>query len=388
MVTLPRVQAIDTVRGFAIFAMVVAHTAYFTRDFSPYPYRAAESLLNDVAAPLFALIIGVTITVTAPYLCRTDGGAGVGEVIVAATREAGDARGRDGSGEASADSQLFRLQKRRYLKRTAVKALALILLGFLLEIGNMRIDIVLDYLGFALLITLPFIFRRTRTLILWVVLLALLGPIAVSYTTTHMPVWFWQFQLEHPWVLYVAQWVTLGSNYRLMGILLMFLLGIVVGRTCLRSRSRLQRLAIASLVVFILVQIWVAFDMPGTGVDGGYVEIVRDAAMSMLALTVIWLLMSARVGGAKSVWVTVLEPLTAQGRMALSVYAFHVLVLTAVGVMTMRDSGHTLLLSPLFGWVVQLGLIIACWVFAAAWWRWLGPGPIERLVKVITQPLR
>lgn len=62
-----RVFSLDAARGFAIFAMIVAHTYIFISP-AHILVAYAEGTLNHLAAPLFALIIGVTIAVTGPQV--------------------------------------------------------------------------------------------------------------------------------------------------------------------------------------------------------------------------------------------------------------------------------------------------------------------------------
>jgi hypothetical protein len=74
-----------------------------------------ESLLNDVTAPLFALVIGVTVAVTAAP-----------------------------PGTATA-------QRRRYQNQTAIRAGALIAIGLLLDVRFSGVAVVLPHLGVTML---------------------------------------------------------------------------------------------------------------------------------------------------------------------------------------------------------------------------------------------
>lgn len=348
-----RFFALDAARGFAVFAMVVAHTSPFILP-TPKAVEFAESVLNDVAAPLFALIIGVTVAVAGP--------------------------------SADADAAV----RSRYRLQTAVKAVALIGLGFLLELAPSGVNVVLDYLGATMLVALPFLFVRVRTLLVWAAVLTAIGPgivTALRSLTLTFP------QLLHPQtpLTVLLDWLALGRGYQVLAFLPLLLAGIALGRTILHERRAIRILLVASLVVFVPMQLWKTLDLPGTGIRGGYVEVWREAPLAFGALACVLLLAGLAPERVRRVTGPTFEPLAVQGRLALSVYVFHVAILMWIFALRATASPET---APWFssprGWAIQIGLVVVCWAFSAAWWRWIGTGPVERLLGALSgrHPLR
>ncbi|WP_162903771.1 heparan-alpha-glucosaminide N-acetyltransferase domain-containing protein [Leucobacter sp. wl10] len=346
--TTARYYSLDAARGFALFAMVIAHTGPFLKP-APMIIAYPESILNDVAAPLFMLSIGVTATIAGPPI-----GA-----------DAGD--------------------RRRYRLQTAVRAVILIALGFLLEFAPSGVNIVLDYIGVAMLLALPFLFARTRTLLIWAAALIAIGPGLVT--------WLRGLAVTVPELVYpttpvtiALDWIALGHGYQALAFLPILLIGLVLGRTILRNRAAMFVLFHASVVAFIPIELWRILDLPGTGIRGGYVEVLRELPLALGAFALIALLTDLGpdrlVTGARRVF----EPLSVQGRLGLSIYALHVLVL--MGIWAARNASASSGAVTWFSWprgaAIQIGLVVFCWLFAAAWWRWLGPGPIERVVGVVS----
>ena len=172
-----RVAALDAVRGFAIVAMIIAHAIPFTRAVTPQSVLAGEALLNDVASPLFAFVIGATLALNIGGLPRTE-----------RTR--------------------FRIQ-------TAIKAAALIVLGFSLDLVEAHVAVVLDYLGAAMLVAIPLLFCSTRTLLAITAALCVAGPLITDAAR--------QAAFAVPGLVYpvtpitvVLDWLALGESYRVL----------------------------------------------------------------------------------------------------------------------------------------------------------------------------
>ncbi len=347
-----RLLALDAARGFAVWAMIVAHTAPFLRP-SPRAVEFADGVLNDVAAPLFALIIGVTVAVAGPPVT------------------------------APAD------RRQRYRRRTAAKAVVLIVLGLLLDLRFSGVAIVLAYLGVTILAAIPLLFVRVRTLVLSALLLLVVGPgiitglratLANGLVLTDTPIRDAAF--HWPVTSTLLDWIVLGRSYQLLTLLPLVLLGVAIGRTILSQRHPMLALLGVSFVAFVVMQLWKSMDQPGTGIRGGYVEVWRETPLALGALAGVVLLTglaSPRILGATR---PLAEPFAVQGRLALSVYVLHVLIL--MGVYSMRGEATGDLATwfvPPRGWAIHVGLVLACWAFAAAWWHRNGTGPVERLLR-------
>lgn len=345
-----RVFAIDAVRGFAIFAMVVAHTAPYLQP-TPRPLEIVEGLLNDVAAPLFALVIGVTISLTAPSAARGDD----------------DAR-----------------QRWIYRAQTGAKALVLIALGFLLEFAPSGVNIVLDYLGIMLLTMIPLLFLRTRSLLIVAGALLAVGPGIVTMVR--------QIAETTPSLIFprtigtrLLDWFVLGVAYQVLALLAMGLIGMAIGRSVLRDRRAFTFLFWGSVIAFIPFKAWKMLDLPGSEIRGGYAEVLSEAALAIGVFSFVVLVTDLASSRVRRTTQLIAAPLVVQGRMALSIYVFHVLVLMEVVQLRMRfaESSIEWFMWPR-GLIIQLGVIAICWMFAAFWWRWIGIGPVERLLGVVS----
>ncbi len=342
-----RLFGIDAARGFAIFAMVIAHTTVFVQPMPGFLAKA-EGLLNDVAAPLFALIIGVTFAISGPRQSA-----------------AGDERRR------------FRLQ-------TAVKAGLLIALGLLLEAAPSGVNVVLDYLGITMLLALPVVFASARTLLIWAGALTVLGPGIVT--------WLRGIASEAPALIAprtfgttLLDWIALGTGYQALSLLPLVLIGTAIGRTVLSRRGPMLVLLITSSVAVVPPMLWQMLDLPGTEIRGGYVEVLRELPLALAAFAGIVLLTDLAPSRVAAASRRLFEPAAVQGRLALSVYVFHVGILMWLTALRLSQSPETLVwLSPPRGYLVQLGLVVVCWAFAAVWWRFVGTGPLERIFGIIT----
>ena len=75
-------------------------------------------------------------------------------------------------------------------------------------------------------------------------------------------------------------------------------------------------------------------------------------------------------------------PFRDMGRVSLSIYVLHLVVLMAVWQTDLApdlavDGGWK-------GWALMAGLLVGCAVFAMTWTRWFGRGPLERLLGVLS----
>lgn len=341
-----RLLIVDAARGFAVTAMIIAHTAPFLKP-APRGVGLAQSLLNDVAAPLFALVIGLTVAVTAAP-----------------------------PGTATA-------QRRRYRVQTAIRAGALIAIGLLLDIRFSGVTVVLQHLGVTMLAMLPFLFMRTRPLLAWGAAFLVVGPAVVTWCRIYgIPMLSPNSPLA---VRAVLDWIVLGRSYQALTLLPLALIGIVIGRTILRQRRAMTILLAASVAGFLTVQLWIALDLPGRSLRGGYVEAWREAPLALGALAAIVLLTDLAPDRVLRMTVPPARAVAVMGTMSLSVYVLHVLIL--MGLYSVQPTAAESLafwrVQPR-GWLAQIGLVLVCWIFAAAWWRWMGTGPVERVLGVVS----
>lgn len=299
-----RFFALDAARGFAVVAMVIAHTSPFIQP-APKVVVLAESILNDVAAPLFALLIGVTVVVAGAPL-----------------------------NAAPADRRCYRIQSAR-------RAGTLIALGVLLDIRFSGVVIVLQHLGVTMLLMLPFVFLRTRTVLVCATGLLLVAPGIVTWCRLHLGLY--APQVYTTWfVREPVGWLVLDRSYQAITLLPLMLIGIAIGRTVMHSRQAMISVLIVAVPVFLVGRLWATFDLPGSDIRGSYPEVWREAALALGAFATIMLLVELASERLLRASGPIAEPFAVQGRMALSLYVFHVLIL--MGVYSVRSrAGESLL---------------------------------------------
>lgn len=329
--------------------MIVAHAIPFTVAVTPGFILAGEALLNDVASPLFALVIGATIALNT----RADRFASRGA------------------------------SRSRFRAETAIKAVVLIGIGLALGLGYSRVAVVLEFLGTTLLVALPFLFVSTRWLLVAITALCLAGPPVIEWTrdvATATPT------LVYPPTPFTValDWLALDSSYRVLSLLPLLLLGIVLGRWALGRPGRTVIIAACGVVAFGASVPWrEAAVAAGTFTSGSYPDLLRDLGLSLIAYGGLSLLVDATRGRWRTATRAVMLPLTAQGEMALSVYVLHIVALMVIWASPLAATGSVWIGTPR-GWLLTAALLAGCAAFAIVWTRTLGPGPIERLVGVVT----
>ena len=323
--------------------MIIAHNVVFIRPTAPETVLRIDSVLSDLASPLFALVIGVTTVLVAP--------TGGGDPAV----------------------------RRRFTRQFAIKGLALVPIGWLLSVRPSGVDVVLDPLGITMVCAAPLLFVRSRVLSVGVVALVVLGPVlneAARGLTVAAPA-----VAGAPVVSELLDWFVLGGNYRVTGLLPLLLLGIVLarwltGQGAVRRRRGSVVLLVVGAAAFLAAQATRPLGWADAKLSGGHIDIVRDVGLAVGCYAAVVLLVELAPRASR----LVLEPIAVQGRLALSVYVGHVAVLMVAWLPPVRDRLFPQLEQPAVGWVLQLGLVVLCWLAAALWWRRWGTGPVERVI--------
>ncbi|MEE2567948.1 acyltransferase family protein [Pseudarthrobacter sp. J64] len=325
---------VDGLRGFAIAAMLVAHGAPLLGKLPSVP-GAAFDALNDVASPLFALVMGM-----AGLIVLKRGDTAVSFVSV-----------------------------------KAVQGLLLIVAGLLLMSLHTWVGVVLPQLGLVLILGAPLLLLPARWLG-WAAGLAFLaGPVIVMITGLLVPA-TWVTQPESgPQLL---QWLVTGRQYRLTSLLPFFLLGAFLYSTRALYHLRQSRALLWSGLALTVAWYPAASFARASGAgflvtSGGYLDLVRDLGLVALVTGVAGLAAGARRKQVQRLARLPITILAGPGKLALSLYAAHVLVLLPISYAMVAQSPAVRALTFV---AFVVGLLLAGWL----WARFLGKGPLEALM--------
>lgn len=336
-----RVVGVDVARGLAVVGMFAAHL--WPRDVLD------ERLFDGRSAILFATLAGV----------------GLG-LLTGGARPVGADR------------------RPRLVAAVAVRASVLVVLGLALQVWNPWVLVILPYYGVMFVLLLPLLFAPR-----WVVAAAgallvvvcpwLVGLVPVdAYGSTTLP--------GGAGILSDA---LLVGSYPALVWLPFLCAGLVAARSDLR-RPGVQLALVAGGALAALVG-YGARLLPGAAGltvldpaahEGMPAEVVGSGGVALAVLgALLWLTDPAR-GRAGDRLRLVLHPLAATGAQPLTVYSAH-LLLTAPLFLLAEGTG-TVYGLPL-GWLVAS--VVLTLAYAVAWQRWLGRGPVERVVALLTAPL-
>lgn len=313
---------LDAARGLAIVAMVIAHAhPWFV---APGPLNRLVGEINDLASPLFALVMGVSAGLVA-------------RDIVARHQE-----------------------RWPTIAHFAVRAVLLIVIGELLVKFDTWIAVVLQPLGLTALVGAFVMFLRPRHLIPLAVLTWLLA-LANTLPGTEPDNADW----HAPWH-WLHVYVLSDSHYRLTGLLPLFLLGVVVGRVGHTHRHTLH----LTLAVGVAAAIgWLAGKALHLSTDPGrWVDNTHDLALCAIVFAVVCMAAGAPAAVGKVSRVA-LRPAALIGTVALSAYALQFVLLKVL-------VQHPPSWLP-FGWQPAVVFVGACLLLSWLWARTIGKGPLE-----------
>ena len=331
-----RDPAVDLVRGVAVICMVIAHV----RVWAPFDSGVAELVLlvvNNVASPLFALVMGVSAGIV---LTRREGRVAGGVFVV----------------------------------RDLVRGVLLVGIGLALQALHTFVAIVLMSLGATLMVAAPLALLPVPAVGAIAAAVFAAGPwvnaaarSALDPTRVH----------SDALVDQVLQWLVLSTHYRVVSLLPFVLAGVVLARVRLTRQAAATTLGVGLLAGVGVVLLRLAGH--GLGVSevrsGDLPDALLDVALAATAFGVIVLL--ARWVPMRPV-VTALAPVRATGALALTAYVLHVCLIAVV--MRAVDWPAAQEGWALYGGGILLATVGVCWL----WWRLLGKGPVERLMAVVT----
>lgn len=322
----------DVLRGVAIFAMLVAHGAPLVMD-APWGVTAITGALNDVASPLFALVMGMS----AQLVLQRENGS-VSRVSV----------------------------------QQVARAAILIALGLWLSTWGSWVAIVLSYLGVTLLVGAPLLLLSSRAVaVVLVLVVAVSEPLLVELRRLLGPL-----VAQQPLLLAPAEWIGLGPHYRLVNLLPMFLAGALLLRAGIPASSR------ASLTAALIGLVGVGVDqaaasLPGfAAASGSWIDTLGDVGLVALAYAAVSALAGIRTPAVRRLVDAVFVPFRACGSLALSLYVLQIALIAWWSSQGLGWRG-----THLVPWLV---LVPGLMTLGTLWWRLVGLGPVEWVMGVVT----
>ncbi|WP_194397278.1 heparan-alpha-glucosaminide N-acetyltransferase domain-containing protein [Microbacterium atlanticum] len=320
----------DVLRGVAIIAMLLAHAMLFFPDASASMVFVVANV-NDLASPLFALVMGMSAQIVwdrAPRWWPT-------------------------------------------LGQQWLRGLALIVLGLWMATWGSWVVIILAYLGLLLIVGVPLLKLRTGWLVMAtifaVIVSAPLNAWARGLASTS-PEWHWATQQ-------LATWAALGTSYRLTNLLPFFLFGALLLRHGFRRDRWLQWMLVAAPITYLVRPLGERM-LGWPEVSGSYPDTLHDVGLVFATyVAVVWLATVTRPRP-RRVIDGLFVPIRACGEVALSLYLLHVGII-AVWAGSLGLPVDTILL----GWVLTVPLVV---LVGWAWWRFVGTGPVEWLLGWVT----
>lgn len=327
MTVLPagRLVGVDVARGLAIVGMLYAHTA---------DDGSAESLADGRSSVLFATLAGVSLGLIT-------GGP------------------RPVTGRARRDARLS----------VALRGLLLVALGLLLWMLGTPVAVILDYYGVLFLALLPVLFAPPTVVAAVGLVAALAGPVLVAAVGPDLRT---PFTAGRPGRL-LAEWFVTGYYPDVVWAAYLCA-GLLVARLDL-ARPAIQRaLLVAGSATSVLGYGGARLlGLDATAHADTTAEVLGAGGLAIALIGGLQLLCTA--AGARRV----LEPLAAAGSMPLTIYTGQLLVL-AVWLTTPAAGDPPWIAS----WPLLVGLVLGSLVFATAWRRTVGRGPMESLVTGLT----
>jgi len=337
----PRVVAVDIARGLAVLGMFAAHM---------WPRAELdERVFDGRSAILFATLAGISLGLTS-------GGA---DPV---------ARGR----------------RAPVVGSILIRATVLVLLGLVLQAWNEYVLVILPYYGvmFALLAVVLFAPRP--------VLLGLAAVVAVvaPWLADQVPVTTLGSPLAGSVAGLAADALLVGS-YPALVWLPFLLVGLVAARSDLRRLRTGVLLLVGGLVAALVgygarwlpgASSWPALDPAAH--EAAPAEIVGSGGTA-LAVVGLLLLATRPAWPAGRALATTLSPLAAVGSQPLTIYSAHLVLTAPLFTLYRLDGGRYGL--PL-GWLVAAIVLTIAW--AVLWRRFVGRGPLERVVARVSRPWR
>jgi uncharacterized membrane protein len=347
-----RLVGVDIARGLAILGMFVAHLG----DDGPGGRHDPEWFVvaDGRSAALFALLAGVSLALA--------------------------------NGRQVAPSGLALTRARL---ATLVRAGVLLLIGVVLVLLGTPVLVILPAYAAMFVLALPFLGADRRALLLGAVTAAVVSPAVIFLLTTPLErggasVAARVTGLADPVELPLDEFAT--GAYPALIFLAYLLLGMILGRSDLSATP--VQLGLVGSGTILAAAAWgssrLALDALGTDAsplslrlasaaahDDSTLEVIGNCGTSIAVIGLCLLLTRPGTAAGRAAS-AVLSPVAAAGAASLSVYSFHIVAIFVLGnaVVWYPESNAVLI------WFLVLALAGA-WL----WRRFLGRGPLERLVR-------
>lgn len=320
----------DVLRGVAIVAMLIAHAVPFL-PLAPGALRFVMSNINDLASPLFALVMGMSAQATWNA-----------SVTVVTT---------------------FRQQ--------LIRSVVLVALGVWMTTWGSWAAIVLAHLGVLLVVGVPLLLLRTSVLaVVAALMLAVSDPLNAWMRGQE-----WIFD-QPAAIQEVFSWVFLGQSYRLTNLLPFFLLGALLLRHGFRRSPLVWAMLAIAPAAYLIRPVSEQLSGVTMQVSGSYADTFHDAGLvfAVYGVTVVVATVTRRP------WSRMIDalfvPFRIWGRLALSLYVAH------IGVIALWNSSQGYPAENAYlGWLLTVPFVL---VLGLLWARYVGPGPLEWMLGLLS----
>jgi uncharacterized membrane protein len=328
----PRLFGVDAARGLALIGMFVAHTVV----------TADEMIVDGRSAILFATVAGVSLGLSS-----------------------GGARPPDPG------------DRTRPRLAVLIRGGMLVLLGLTLTVLlRPPIAVILDYYGIAFVLLVGLLFANRLALVALGAVITLAAPPLVTLITEVAP----YEDLAEPLQI-VGRWFVYGE-YPMLVWIAYLLAGLVLARSDLRDRFT-ACVALVGGTVAAGLGYGAAALVPGLTAaahSDSSLEVLASGGVAVGIIGALSLLDSATSAGERAARVIrcALAPLAAAGAMALTLYVAHAVVLAIIA--GSASDGR----SQMPGWALPV-FVGGSLVIAPLWRRFVGPGPLEAVLRTITR---
>ena len=327
-----RLDGVDLARGLAVLSMLVAHLS---------PVHGLLDVSEYLTAPLFAVVIAVSMAL------RLQTGA---------------------------------VHPGRFVADNVLRGLLLLVVGLLLQQTYRQVDVVLPALGVLVVVLAPLAVALRRLPVLTVglaVATAVLGPVVTDRARDAVVAGRVTGPLHD-----LLLWTAAGEHYRLVSFLPMALGGLALTLLLPRLDGALPAAVTGGVLVGAagLVHLMGTRTESGAAAYSGTTAEVLAATFLACGVLALALAVTATARDHVPRLSTVLQPLLATGRLALTGYVLQILVLALVSLARGGASDDSLLLLALTTAVV----VGACTLLD----RRFGTGPLELLARAVRVPRR